>query len=237
MATERYEFILLSPEAEVSIGQDSHKSILKEYKISSDGEKQKRLNDIGKRLAGVSDQKAYDYHFFLIEKDELNAFTTPGGYVYFFTGLFDKLETDDAIASVVAHEIGHNSARHIAKKFQAALGYKIVGSIILSTVDMGGAFATQIASMSASALMNIVSASFSRQDEYEADSLSVKYMFLAGYDLNGIIESFDILMAESKGSSVPAWLRTHPFIEDRIEVVKEEIVFAPYRYKEIQKNK
>ena len=94
VATERYEFILLSPEAEVSIGQDSHKSILKEYKISSDGEKQKRLNDIGKRLAGVSDQKAYDYHFFLIEKDELNAFTTPGGYVYFFTGLFDKLETD-----------------------------------------------------------------------------------------------------------------------------------------------
>ncbi|MDD3375024.1 MAG: M48 family metallopeptidase [Candidatus Omnitrophica bacterium] len=229
-ATERYEFVLLSPQDEVSIGYDSNKSIIKEYKLSSDKDKQRRLDEIGRRLVNVLEKKIYPYHFFLIEKDELNAFTTPGGYIYFFTGLFDKLKTDDAIASVVAHELGHNSARHIAKKFQAALGYNVAGSIIFSMVDMGGDFSTQIASMSAGVLMNIVSASFSRQDEYEADRLGVKYMFLAGYDLNGIIESFEILLKESKGSSVPLWLRTHPFVEDRIESVKEEIVFAPYRY-------
>ena len=230
-ATERYEFILLSSQEEISIGKSSHQNILKQYKFSEDQNKRQRLERIGKRLAKVSDQKEFNYQFFLIEKDELNAFTTPGGYVYFFTGLFDKLKIDDAIASVVAHEIGHSAARHIAKKFQASLGYNIIGSIVFSSVDMGSGFATQIAAMSSGTLMNIVSASFSRQDEYEADKLSVKYMFLAGYDLNGIIESFELLLNESKGSNVPLWLRTHPYVDDRIEKIKEEIVFAPYQYK------
>ena len=63
---------------------------------------------------------------------DINAFTTPGGNVYFFVGLLNKLTTDDQIAAVLAHEIGHCAARHTIKKYQAQLGYNLIGSIIFS---------------------------------------------------------------------------------------------------------
>lgn len=226
-ATGKNESILLSTSTEVSMGQDLHKSISKEYKFSVDPNKVNRLKEIGRRISVVSDRQDYLYSFYLIEKDELNAFTTPGGFVYVYTGLFDKLKTDDAIAGVVAHEIGHCAARHIAKKFQAALGYSIIGTIVLSQVN---AEARTIASQSADVAMNLVFSAFSRGDEYQADSLGIKYLCLAGYNLNGMIEAFELLQKETKGDFVPLWLRTHPFIEDRIKRIKEEIPLAASKY-------
>jgi predicted Zn-dependent protease len=230
-ATGKKESILLSTPTEVSMGEDLHKSIAKEYQFSTYPDKVNRLQEIGRRLSTISDRQDYQYHFYLIDKDELNAFTTPGGFVYVYTGLFDKLKTDDAIAGVVAHEIGHCAARHIAKKFQASLGYSIVGTIVLSQVN---AEARAIASQSSDAAMNLVFSAFSRGDEYQADSLGIKYLFLAGYNLNGMIEAFELLQKETKGDFVPLWLRTHPYIQDRIKRVKEEVILAPYTYGHLQ---
>jgi len=226
-ATGKNEAILLTTQTEVSMGEDLHHSITKEYKFSTYPDKVSRLQEIGRRLSNVSDRQYYQYHFYLIDKDELNAFTTPGGFVYVYTGLFDKLKTDDAIAGVVAHELGHCAARHIAKKFQAVLGYTIVGNIVLSQINEE---ARAITAQSSDAAMNLVFAAFSRSDEYQADSLGIKYLFLAGYSLNGMIEAFELLQKEAKGDNVPLWLRTHPYIEDRIKRSKEEIVLAPYKY-------
>ena len=226
-ATGRNESILLSTASEVSMGEDLHQSLVREYSFSTSVDKVKRLKIIGERLSAVSDRQDYEYHFYLIDKDELNAFATPGGFVYVFTGLFDKLKTDDAIAAVVAHEIGHCAARHIAKKFQAALGYNIVGAIVLSQVGDG---AQAIAAQSSDVAMNLVFSAFSRKDEYQADTLGIKYLFLAGYNPDGMIEAFEVLKKEEKGDYVPLWLRTHPYIDDRIKRVKEEAALAPYRY-------
>lgn len=233
-ATGKNEMILISASTEVSMGEDMHQSIAQEYKFSTDEAKTSRLEGIGRRLSVISDRQDYQYHFYLIEKDELNAFTTPGGFVYVFTGLFDKLKTDDAIAAVMAHELGHCAARHIAKKFQASLGYSIVGTVLLSQVN---AEARAIVSQSSDAAMSLVFSAFSRQDEYQADSLGIKYLFLAGYDLNGMIEAFELLQKESRGDVVPLWLRTHPYIEDRIKRVREEIPLAPEKYGPLLKNK
>ena len=226
-ATGRNEAILLSTATEVSMGQDLHQSLAKEYVFSADAAKIARLQDIGRRLTVVSDRQDYVYYFYLIEKDELNAFTTPGGFVYVFTGLFDKLKTDEAIAGVVAHELGHCAARHIAKKFQASLAYNVVGELLFSNVNTQ---AKAIAAQSADVAMNLIFSAFSRKDEYQADSLGIKYLFLAGYNLNGMIEAFELLQKESKGDYVPLWLRTHPYIEDRIKRLKDEIALAPARY-------
>jgi predicted Zn-dependent protease len=226
-ATGKNETILLSTATEVSMGQDLYQSIGHEYKFSTHAEKVNRLNDIGRRLSQISDRQDYEYHFYLIDKDELNAFTTPGGFVYVYTGLFDKLKTDDAIAGVVAHELGHCAARHIAKKFQVSLGYSILGTIVLSQIN---AEARAIAAQSSDVAMNLIFSAFSRQDEYQADSLGIKYLFLAGYNLNGMIEAFELLQKETKGDFVPLWLRTHPYIEDRIKRIKEEIPLAPVKY-------
>jgi predicted Zn-dependent protease len=78
-------------------------------------------------------------------------------------------------------------------------------------------------SVSSSAVMRLVFSAYGRQDEHESDKLGLKYMDLAGYDLDGMVGSFQVLEKESKGPDVPLILRTHPYISDRIKAVREEI--------------
>jgi len=226
-ATGRSEFIAISTSSEVSMGRDVHQRITKQYKLSDQTQRLGRIERIGRRLAQVSDRKDYQYNFFLIEKDEMNAFTTPGGNVYLYTGLMDKLKTDDRIAAVLAHEVGHCAARHTAKKFQAALGYNLVGSLILSQIE--GAQAKEMASLSSDTVMNIVFSSYGRKDEHEADRLGVKYMNLAGFNLQAMTETLEVLKRESKGPQMPLILRSHPHLDDRIRAVKREIAQAEIR--------
>lgn len=221
-ATGRSEFIFISTGEEIMLGQSVHGQILSEYKLSTDAAKLARVQRVGQRVAQVSDRQDYAYQFYLIEKDEFNAFTVPGGSVYIFTGLLDRLKNDDEIAAVLAHEVGHCSAKHTIKKFQAALGYQLLGSIVMSQVEMGE-MAAQVASMSSDAVMQLVFSAYGRQDELEADKLGLKYMNFAGYDMNAMISTFELLKKESKGPEVPTILRTHPHLDDRIAAVKEEI--------------
>jgi len=220
-ATGRNEFIFISTPEEISLGNDVHQKLTREFKFSNQMAKTERVRRIGQRVAQVSDRQDYQYHFFLIEKDEINAFTTPGGNIYLFSGLMDKLATDDQIAFVMAHEIGHCAARHTVKKYQAALGYNLIGSIVLGQV--GGEKAREITSMSSNVVMNLVFSAYSREDEYEADRLGVKYLRSAGYDPKASIVTLEILQKESKNVGGPLVLRSHPHLPDRIEAVKKEI--------------
>ncbi len=228
-ATGRREFIIIPSDVEVNMGKDIHQQITSHYKLSDRQQQLERLRRIGNRLAQVSDRQDYIYHFYLVENNEMNAFTTPGGNIYFFTGLMDKLKTDDQIAAVLAHEIGHCAARHTIKKFQAAIGYNIIGGIVLSQLETREQV-QRIAALSTDMIMNLIFSAYSRQDEYQADRLGVKYMYLAGFNMNGMIETLEVLKRESKGPNVPLLLRSHPFLEDRIKLVKQEIEQMPAKY-------
>ncbi len=227
-ATGREELILISTPSEVEMGKSIHESIVRDYKLSRNAAAAERVRRIGERVAKISDRQDYAYHFYLIEEDEMNAFTTPGGNVYIYTGLLDKLKSDDQIASVLAHEIGHCAARHTVKKFQAALGYDLISTIVLNSIGQGTA--QQITQLSSNAVMSIVFSNYSRKDEYEADRLGVKYMHLACFDPNASIETFKVLEADSKGPDVPLILRSHPYIHDRINMAVEEIKSLGSKY-------
>ena len=227
-ATGRNEFIYISASEEVSMGKNLHAQISREYKLSKDQALIERVERIGRRVAQVSDRQDYMYNFYVIEKDELNAFTVPGGSVYIFTGLVNKLQSDDQVASVLAHEIGHCAAKHTVKKFQAALGYDLIARLILSRVDPG---AQSVANLSSGLIMNIVFSAYGRKDEYEADKLGVKYLYLAGYNPQASMESLEVLLKESKGPTIPTILRSHPHLEDRIRELQTEIDLIKYKYK------
>lgn len=220
-ATGRNEFIFISTPEEIALGKNVHKKLSQEFEFSNQTSKTERLRRLGQSVARVSDRQDYAYQFYLIEKDEMNAFTTPGGNIYMYTGLMDKLSTDDQIASVLAHEVGHCAARHTVKKYQAALGYNILGSIVLGQI--GGEQAQQIVSMSSNAVMSLAFSAYGRQDEYESDRLGIKYMRLAGHDPEAFITALEVLKAESKGAGAPLVLRSHPYLEDRIKAARTEI--------------
>jgi len=222
-ATGRKELIFVPTDMEVDMGNESHASIIKQYPLSTDQAKISRLQRVGRRVAQVSDRQDYQYQFFLLESKDINAFTTPGGRIYILSALQDKLATDDdELAAVLAHEIGHCAARHIVKKFQAALGYDFVSNIIFAQVEMSD-FARQVASLSSDSLITLVFSAYSRQDEYEADKLALKYLRLSGYGQQGMLRVLEMLERESQDSKIPLILRTHPYVSDRIKAVRREI--------------
>ncbi|MBF0387108.1 MAG: M48 family metalloprotease [Candidatus Omnitrophica bacterium] len=229
-ATGREEFLVFTTPLEVMIGQGINAQMGMGARTSVNKESADRLERIGHRVAQVSDRQDYEYHFYLVNDDSLNAFTTPGGNIYFNTGLFNKLNSDDEIAAVLAHEVGHCSARHVAKKFQAAFGYDLLSGMVMGGIQND--VRRRIARMSADALVSLGLAAFSRTDENEADRLGVKYTYLAGYDPNGLAEAFAVLAAESGDGKDEGWimLRTHPRLADRIAAVKKEIELVKARY-------
>ena len=214
-ATEQQEFIFVTTPVEVSIGKMLQPKIAMQFKISNDEEKNNRIAKIGEKLAKVSDRKDLVYHFKVIDDEDMNAFTTPGGYVYINSGLIEKA-TDDELACVIGHEIGHVAARHIAKKLQAQIGYDILLNIATRS---GGAQELQKA---ASLSYNLIMLGYSREDELQADRLGVKYAYKAGYDPFAMITFLEKLK-EAKGKEIGiVFLRTHPYTSQRIKMLKAE---------------
>ena len=142
------------------------------------------------------------------------------------------MPSDDQVAFVIAHEIGHCAARHVIKKYQAVMSYNLIGSIVFSQLDDSRS-SYDVARLGTSALMSLVFASYSRKDEFEADRLSIKYMYLAGYDPDGAAESLAIIQAESDGGGAPLILRSHPHLKDRIERVKEEVLAVGNKFRSV----
>ena len=229
-ATGRKEFIAISTASEVNMGKNVHKELIQKYKLSDDKEKIERLREIGQRLAAASDRQDYKYNFYLFRKDTINAFTTPGGNIYMFEGLYDKLETDDGIAAVLAHEMGHCAAKHVVKRIQATLGYNIISTLIYTHLKIEEKKKKQIA-YAANSIMSLTMLGYSRKDEYMSDKLGIKYMRLAGYDPEGMLKAFKVLKENSKGPQGPIILRSHPYLDDRIEQARIEIEKGAERHK------
>ena len=215
-ATGQNEFILIGTPAEVSLGKAVAAKVSTQYKISNDQEKIKRLNKIGAKLAEVSDRKDLKYNFSVIEDKELNAFATPGGYIYVNSGLIEE-STDDELACVVGHEVGHVAARHIVKKLQAQIGYDILMNIAAQKAGLGEL--RQAASIS----YNLIMLGYSREDELLSDRLGVKYAYKAGYDPRAMITFLEKLEKKDKGGKSILFLRTHPYASQRIKMLKKEI--------------
>ncbi|MDD4879002.1 MAG: M48 family metalloprotease, partial [Candidatus Omnitrophica bacterium] len=110
-ATGRKEYIMIGTAEEKAIGGQVSAEIETNYKLSHDEAMIERVNRIGLSIAKVSDRQDLTYYFKVLENKEVNARSTPGGYVYVDSGLIEKAN-DDGLAGVLAHEVGHIAARH-----------------------------------------------------------------------------------------------------------------------------
>lgn len=215
-ATERQEFIFVTTPVEVSIGKMLQPKIATQFKISNDEQINNRVAKIGEKLANVSDRKDLIYHLKVIEDEDLNAFTTPGGYIYINSGLIKKA-TDDELACVTGHEIGHIAARHIAKKLQAQIGYDVLLNI--ASRSSGVAELRKAASIS----YDLIMLGYSREDEMLADRLGVKYAYKAGYDPFAMITFLEKLKDANGKEMGFVFLRSHPYTSQRIKMLKTGI--------------
>lgn len=221
IVTGQEETYYYSTDSEEKMGQAIAKQVEKEYKMTNDPLVQKRVEDIGKKIAAVCDRKEIDYKFNVIEDEEVNAVSLPGGYVYVNKGLVDKVANDDELAGVLAHEVGHIVARHSIKKLQAIQGYSIL-RILVAAVPSGEAGS---AGQAADAAFTEVMLGYSREDELLADQLAARYSKAAGYNPHAMIDFLKKLdeINRRKPLRPRSYYKTHPYVPDRIRVVKQEL--------------
>ena len=216
----------VSTQQEVQMGANYATQIDTQLPIVRDQLVVSYINALGNSLARVTDTRGLTWHFAVVDSKEVNAFAVPGGWVYVNRGLIERAQTMNQLAGVVGHEIGHVTLRHTVQQMQQSQGVN-GGLMALCTLtkfcDSGAAQAG--INLGGSALF----ASFSRQDEAQADDEAVKTSVKAGIDPHGVPEMFRILLNERKTnpSAVDAWFATHPGDEDRITATNKQIAAYP----------
>ena len=222
VATHKQDVSFYSTEKEIAMGRNINKSIHKEFKISRNSRSIERVNNIANKIIEVIDRKELNYYFYIIDSDKdgashINAFSLPGGYVYIYNELVELL-TDDELAFVIAHEVGHIVSRHQIKRLQAAMGYNF-----LMIASVGAKSDDNFSSGLSFALAQILTG-YSREDEFTSDELAVKYCNLAGFDpLAGIVVNEKLYKEGKKEIHFISYFRTHPYSAQRIRHIKETL--------------
>ena len=159
-------------------------------------------------------REEFDWEITLIDENVLNAFATPGGKIYIYTGLINFLDKEDDLAGVIGHEIAHADLRHSSKQLQASQGISVL---------LGIALGNQPESVQgiANLLANLGALKFGRDDEAEADEFSVKYLSHTQYACNGAAAFFEKL---SDQPQQPEFLSTHPSPVNRVENINDQAI-------------
>lgn len=152
----------------------------------------------------------------IIKRDDIqNAFCTPGGYIYVYTGLIKYLDSKSALAGVLGHEMAHADKRHSTTQLTKKYG---VQTLLDITLGKNQGLLSQIGS-------ELVSLRFSRSDESQADEYSVKYLCPTRYHAEGAAYFFEKIIS-SGGSSTPEFLSTHPNPDNRVGNIKKHAADA-----------
>lgn len=185
------------------------------------------VSGIGRNILNSSTaiqyKNIFPYKFDVIRDDStVNAFCVPGGYIYIYTGLIKFLNSEAALAGVMAHEIAHAERRHMTQRLTSYYGVSTVLSLVL------GSNPNQFAEIAANLFVGLGFLANSRSDETEADDYSIKYLRTSQYYPGSIIFFFDKIREEQrKKGTTPGSLErlfaTHPLPQDRIDNVFEEL--------------
>jgi len=219
LATGKQETLFISIEKEIAMGRSISEQVESQYEVDKNHLNQEKAAEIGKRIADVSDRRELIYTFKVLDEDDVeNAFALPGGYVYIFKALFEKLD-DDEIAAILAHEVGHVCARHGIKRLQDGIGYQIMQILVA-----GGAKDSYTRRKAGEAFGQLMLAN-SREHEFEADALAVKYLKKSGYNPDAMVKVLDKLIKwQMQGKAGPKrYWYTHPYLSARKAKANKEI--------------
>ncbi|PHR92728.1 MAG: peptidase M48 Ste24p [Leeuwenhoekiella sp.] len=216
--TGRTQSVSLTTEEEIAIGLQNAPIMAEQHGgMHPDQQLQNMVDRVGKKLVDntIARETPYQYEFHLLRDPKtVNAFALPGGQIFITYALLERLSTEDQLAGILGHEIGHVVGRHSAER--------IAQSELANTVATGAQVGAD-AGMLASQLGQTLLLKNGRGDELESDDLGVKFMLEAGYNPEALIEVMQILKEASGGQRVPEFQSSHPDPENRIAKIKEAI--------------
>ena len=211
--TGKKQMVLTTEAQEIAMGKESDPQIMAFFGSYDDPRLQRFINDKGQEMVKVSHRSKLAYEFKIVDSPVVNAFATPGGYVYFTRGIMANFNNEAEFAGVLGHEIGHITARHsVIQQRNAMLGQLgIIAGVIL--VPELSEFVEPL-----SAGMQLALMSFGRDAERQSDKLGVEYSTRIGYDASEMAGFFKTLERQEKasgGEKVPEFFSTHPSPEER----------------------
>lgn len=220
------EVVLLSVEGEKEVGAANAKQVEKEMGLFDDPALLKYVQSIGERLAQYSPYQEVSYQFQIVDSEDPNAFALPGGYVYVSRGLLLLLNSEDELAGVIGHEIGHVAARHGVQRLTRAAPLGVVTGITSAAVGIVSSSLAGVVSGTGQLINSAVLAPYSRAQEDAADAIGQELAAKAGWDPEGISFFLNTLGREvvRKGddSGHIAFLSTHPSTPERVKKTEQK---------------
>lgn len=201
---------------EVALGQQYAEEIASQLPLIRDPAIAGYVSDLGNRIARGTSRANLEWHFFVVDAPEVNAFAVPGGYVYINRGLIERAGRMSELAGVLGHEIGHVVLRHSVEQMEKATKTNVGIAVVCTLTGLCESGAAQVA-------INVAGSAWfahhSRQDEAAADSDAVYSVVKAGIHPGGIPSFFRTLLQERRASPgvLETWFRTHPLEESRVD--------------------
>lgn len=225
--TGRTQKLNLNENEEIQLGLSSAPQMAQQFGgLSKDAAASAHVAKIGAKLVEATDADetpyANNFNFYLLaDRNVVNAFALPGGQIFITEALYRLLKTEDELAGVLGHEIGHVVGRHSSEQIaKSNLFQRLATAVIVGAAgDDGGMGTARIAQVAA----QMATMKHGRQDELEADRLAVLFLLQAGYNPEAMIGVMEVLKNASGGGSQPEFMSTHPNPDNRKEVIKAEI--------------
>jgi predicted Zn-dependent protease len=210
---------------ENDLSHEFMKAVSKQCKFIKDPLIVNYVNKVGQKIVSVLPSQPFTYRFYVIKKDDYNAFASPAGNIFINSGLLAAMENEEELAGILGHEIAHVQCRHISdmidrsKKIGIATIAGLAAGILLGA---GGAAAVGNAvtagTMAAGQSIGLI---YSRENEMQADQIGMKYLTKAGYTGAGLLKMLKKIRGKTwfGTNQIPTYLKTHPAVEDRIAYI------------------
>ncbi len=184
------------------------------------------ISELGQEVLDVAGLQFFDYHFFIIDNKAFNAFAAPSGLIFFYSGLIEKVHSENELFSVLAHEVGHVVKRHISKRIDKGKKVSLATlGAVLAAIALGGGAGSEAIIAGAMAAEQSAALHFSRIDEEEADRLAYGWMKKLGRNPVAQVNMLKSLrqIARYRSNKIPQYLLTHPHPETRLDYVQSLI--------------
>jgi len=205
-----------SAQSQIKLGRQAAQDLRKQGHVLPDNDPRVRtLRRVAQRLLStIEADEPWEYSFDMIDSKEVNAFALPGGAVFFYTGLYDRLKTEDELAGVLAHELTHVRREHWARR--SAEQQKRNGLLMIGMIALG---ANNNVAQGVGLVNSMYTMQFSRGDENDADVRGFDMMTKAGYNPEGMADVFRML--GSLGGKQPEFLSDHPSDKNRVNRIED----------------
>ena len=214
---------MLLMKGEKGVGRSVAKQAKKRMELIEDKEVNAYINEIGQKLAKIAGRDEFEYEFFVIPENSLNAFALPGGKIFIHTGAIAKTKSEAEIAGLIGHELAHVVLSH---GFQLVTSGNLVANV------------TQYIPYAGGTVGRILTFDYSRDMERQADRLGTRLLTAGGYAADGL-RNLTLTMKKQQKNAPPAWLSTHPGSAERVSYLEELITtngYNRYAYEGVAKH-